>query len=269
MSRSTAARSARSTRRPHRTRTHRTARIATVGVAAVSAGAIALGLSGCAFLGPLHEFSDSASVAATVAHVTIDSPDDSVEVRGVAGATGVSIERTVRYRGPEREIGDTHRVDGDELVLGGCGRNCSVAYTVEVPVGVDVSGETSNGELDLEDVGEVDVETSNGRIELTDVAGSVSASTSNGAIVGRGLAGHGIDVDTSNGEIDLELVTAQDVAADTSNGSIEITVPDAAYRVDAHTSNGSTDIGVADDPDGEFELVLGSSNGAITVSVDD
>ncbi|WP_395244707.1 DUF4097 domain-containing protein [Agromyces sp. MMS24-K17] len=245
-----------------------TARAVTVGIAALSAATVVLALSGCGFIGPRHMFSDSASVGAAVTHVTIDSPDGAVEIRGVAGATEVSIERTVRYRGPEREVGDTHRLDGDELVLGGCGRNCSVEYAVEVPAGVDVSGETSNGAITLEDVGEVDVETSNGRIELTDVAGEVSASTSNGRIEGRGLAGDGVDVDTSNGAIDLEVVTPQDVSADTSNGSIDLEVPAAAsFRVDAHTSNGRTDIGVADDPDGEFELVLGSSNGSITVTV--
>lgn len=242
----------------------RSTRTATIAV--VSAGALALTLSGCAYFGPPHVVTDAASgAAAGLTRVTIDSPDGAVEVRGVAGLDEVSIERTVHYRGPEREISETHRFDDDQLVLGGCGRNCSVDYTVEVPAGVDVSGETSNGAITLSDVGEVDVQTSNGRVDLADVAGTVSASSSNGRIVGRGLTGTGIDVDTSNGEIDLKVATPQDVSADTSNGSIRIAVPDASYRIDAHTSNGGTEIGVADDPAGEFELALGSSNGSVTV----
>ncbi|UOE43635.1 DUF4097 family beta strand repeat-containing protein [Agromyces larvae] len=236
-------------------------------IAALAAAAlVAASLSGCAFLAPRHTFDDTASIDQSIAHVVLDSRNGNVTVRGVDGVDSVSLERTVTYRGAEREIGDTHRVSGDELVLGDCGRNCSVDYVLEVPAGVEVSGSTTNGAIELVRVSKVDVETNNGRIELDRVTGSITATTSNGKIVGQGLAGtEPIVVETSNGAIELEFDEPRDVQATTSNGAIDLRVPDAAYRVETETSNGGTAVGVVDDPDGEFTLELRTSNGSITV----
>ena len=233
--------------------------------AAAGVGITALLLSGCAFLQPPRTLSDAATVDGTITAIEIDDNDGGVFVRGVEGATGISLERTVRYRG-DREIDESHSVDGDTLVLGGCGRNCSVTYTLDVPAGLDVSGHTENGEVDLTLVHDVDVETSNGRITLDGVTGTIRAATSNGRIEGSGLGGDGgIDVSSSTGAIDLRVDVAQDVEARTSNGSIDLVVPDASYRVDAETSNGNQDIAVPNDDSGEFTLDLSTSNGSITV----
>ncbi|WP_350348107.1 DUF4097 family beta strand repeat-containing protein [Agromyces sp. G08B096] len=233
--------------------------------AAVSVAFLA-GLSGCAFFAPEHRVSDGATVDERVDGIRIDAPQGSVTIRGGADATAITIERTVRYRGTEREIPASHEVLGGELVLGGCGRHCTVEYVVDVPAGLDVEGRTSNGSIELSAVGDVDVETDNGRIELDGVAGSVAAQTSNGRVIGRALAGGPIEVATSNGGVQLELETAQDVRATTSNGAIDLAVPDASYRVRTDTSNGGIDVGVPDDPDGEFTLDLRTSNGSITVT---
>jgi hypothetical protein len=232
---------------------------------AVGVGITALLLSGCGLLEPPKTMSDEASVDATVTEIEIDDTDGGVTVRGVDGATGITLERTIRYRG-ERTFEETHSVDGDTLVLGGCGRNCSVKYTLEVPAELDVRGHTENGEIDLTLVDDVDVETSNGRITLDGVTGTVTAATSNGRIEGTGLEGDGgIEVSTSNGAIELEVDVAQDVEARTSNGSIDLTVPDGSYRIDAETSNGRENIAVSNDPSGEHTLDLSTSNGSITV----
>lgn len=227
-------------------------------------GMTALLLSGCALLQPPKTMSDEATVDATVSEIEIDDTDGGVFVRGVEGATGITLERTIRYRG-DRTFQETHSVEGDTLVLGGCGRNCSVKYTLEVPAGLDVSGHTENGEVDLTLVNDVDVETSNGRITLDGVTGTIRASTSNGRVEGSGLEGDGIDASSSNGAIDLQLEVPQDVEAHTSNGSIDLSVPDGSYRVNAETSNGRTDIAVPSDSSGEFTLDLSTSNGSITV----
>ena len=242
-----------------------TARRNTRLAAAVGVGVMALLLSGCALLQPPKTVSDEATVDADISAIEIDDTDGGVFVRGVEGATGITLERTIRYRG-DRTFQDTHSVEGDTLVLGGCGRNCSVKYTLEVPAGLDVSGHTENGEIDLTLVHDVDVETSNGRITLDGVTGTIRVSTSNGRIEGSGLEGDGgIDASTSNGAIDLQLEVAQDVEARTSNGSIDLSVPDGSYRVNAETSNGRTDIAVPNDSSGEFTLDLSTSNGSITV----
>lgn len=235
--------------------------LAAAAMAALGAGALA----GCALLAPPQQFSDSATVQDEISTIRIEDPQGSVTIRGADGTAEVSVERTVTYRG-DRPDGETHEVDGDTLVLGDCGRRCSVAYTIELPAGVDVRGSTSNGAVELTAVGDVEVQTSNGRIELEDVAGTVDAETSNGRIIGRDLNGNGVRVSTSNGGIELELGEPQDVEASTSNGSIELTVPTAGYQVSTETSNGRTDIEIPSDPDGEFTLDLRTSNGSITVA---
>ncbi|GAA1955888.1 DUF4097 family beta strand repeat-containing protein [Agromyces allii] len=241
-----------------------TARTLTIGAVAAAA---ALMLSGCGLLAPPERFSDDETLDDTVHTIEIDQPDGSVIVRGSAEATGIEVSRTVSYRG-ERTVGATFEVDDGVLVLSGCGRNCTVDYTIELPAGVDVRGATTNGEVSLTGVNEVDVSTANGRIELDDVTGSIEVETSNGRVEGRGLSGDGIRASTSNGAIDLRLTTAQDVEARTSNGAIDLEVPTegAGYRVTTDTSNGSVDVDIDEDSDGEFTLDLATSNGAITVT---
>ena len=242
----------------------RTAR--TIAIAAVTAAA-ALALSGCGLLTPPERFSDESTLDEQVRTIEIDQPAGGVTVRGDEDVDDVEVSRTVSYRG-DREVGSTFEVDDGVLVLSGCGRRCTVEYTIVLPIGVDVRGATSNGAIELTKVGEVDVSTNNGRIELDDVTGMIEVETSNGRIEGRGLAGTGVRASTSNGGIELRLDTPQDVEAHTSNGAIDLAAPegDAGYRVTTDTSNGSVDIDIDEDSDGEFTLDLATSNGAIRVT---
>ncbi|MGI9824625.1 DUF4097 family beta strand repeat-containing protein [Agromyces sp. Marseille-Q5079] len=242
----------------------RTARTIAIGAVAVAA---ALTFSGCGLLAPPERFSDDETLDAQVHTVEIDEPAGSVIVKGSGEGADLEVERTVSYRG-ERTVGATFEVDDGVLVLSGCGRNCVVDYTIELPAGVDVRGATSNGAIELTGVNEVDVSTNNGRIELDDVTGAIEVETSNGRIEGRGLAGTGIRASTSNGAIDLRLSAAQDVEARTSNGAIDLVVPTegTGYRVTTETSNGSVDVDIDEDSDGEFALDLATSNGSITVT---
>jgi hypothetical protein len=242
-------------------------RFVRISAAAAVAAMVAFTLGACGLLRPPERFTDETTVREDIRTIQLVDSWGSVVVRGDEDATEVTVERTVSYRG-ERPVDETHEVDGDTLELHGCGRRCSVDYTIEVPAGVDVRGATSNGAIKLSAVGEVDVQTSNGRIELEEVAGDVAAETSNGRIVGRDLNGDGVRVSTSNGAIELELGEPQDVEARTSNGAITLEVPPETYRVSTETSNGSTDIQVANDADGRFSLDLRTSNGSITVTED-
>ena len=235
-----------------------------------AAAIVALGvgaLGGCALLAPPQRFSDETTVQEEIRTIELVDAQGSITVRGEDGATEVTVERTVSYRG-DRPDGETHRVDGDTLELGDCGPRCSVDYTIELPAGVDVRGSTANGAIELTAVGEVDVQTSNGRIELEEIAGDIDVETSNGRIIGRDLNGGGVRASTSNGAIELELGAPQDVEASTSNGAIDLTVPAADYRVSTETSNGRTDVGIPNESDGQFFLDLRTSNGSITVTED-
>ncbi|MFC9236065.1 DUF4097 domain-containing protein [Streptomyces decoyicus] len=222
----------------------------------------ACGISACGVL-PGKTLKDDAVVSKKITAIRLDSTSGGLTVHGGKGGGRVSVHRSVRYHG-ERPEGDTHRVEDGVLVLGGCGEGCSVNYTVEVPKGIPVSGETSSGAVELSGVGPVKVTTSSGDIDLDGVTGTVDARTSDGRITGRGLAGRRITAQTSNGEIDLTPALAQNVRARTSNGAITLQLPKGPYRVSARTSNGDKHLGIAQDPAGRFQLDLTTSNGDIT-----
>ncbi|MFA1546395.1 DUF4097 domain-containing protein [Actinomadura chokoriensis] len=226
--------------------------VAAVSVTALSACDVAFGST----------FEDDASLKGKVTSVQLDDIGSGrVTIRG--GASVASLHRSVKYHG-DKPAGPTHRIENGVLKLRGCGSRCSVRYTLDLPAGLPVSGNTSSGSIDLSRVGAVNVATSSGSVHLEDVAGPVKARTSNGRIEGSGLKGGGVDAQTSNGKIALTLATPQDVRAKTSNGEVTVTVPAGRYRVTTRTGNGDRKIGVPNDASAPHSLDLTTSNGDIT-----
>lgn len=214
--------------------------LGTVTLVAIGAGV----LSGCG-LAFSQSFEDDTVVTEEITAVRFDSSNGKITLTGDRAATEVSMHRKVEYRG-DRPEGPSHRVEDGVLMLGGCGRGCSVDYELDLPAGLPVSGETDNGEVRLSAVGEVDVRTDNGEITLDGAAGPVV-------------------VRTSNGEIDLTLDTPQDIRAETDNGEITATVPAGAYQVSADTDNGDLDIEIPNNPAGEHRIDLTTDNGSVRV----
>ncbi|MFG2027206.1 DUF4097 domain-containing protein [Streptomyces sp. NPDC048825] len=229
--------------------------------AVLAGGLAAVGLSAC---GPGETFEDDASLQEQVTSVRLDSGTGSVTLRGQKDLGKVSVHREVTYHG-DKPDGATHRVDEGQLVLSGCGDDCKVDYTVEVPAGVPVEGETSRGAASLSQVGSVDLKTDSGDISMEGVAGRVKARTSNGNINGKDLLGSQIDAETSNGEIDLTPGKAQDIRAKTTNGGLTINVPASSYRISVKTGNGDKHLGIRNDPAGLHRIDLTSGNGDISV----
>ncbi|MEU8679901.1 DUF4097 family beta strand repeat-containing protein [Streptomyces sp. NPDC048611] len=238
-------------------------RVRFTGILALAAiGTVAL--SSCGLLAG-KTFQDDATVSRKITSVRLDSGSGGLTVRGGKGGSTVAVHRAVSYHGARPE-GAGHRVEGGVLVLSGCGRNCSVDYTLDLPAGIPVSGRTSSGSVELSKVGPVKVTTSSGDIRLDGVTGTVDARTSNGRITGHGLSGARITAETSNGAIDLTPATAQNLRAKTSNGAIRLRLPKGPYRVSAETGNGEEHIGIAQDPAARFQLDLTTSNGDITAN---
>ncbi|MGW2377456.1 DUF4097 family beta strand repeat-containing protein [Kitasatospora sp. NPDC001683] len=210
------------------------------------------------------EFSDDATVPDGITAVKIDDSTGDVTVRGKAGAGSASVHRKITYH--DGRPGTTTRVDGGILVLGGCGHDCSVSYTVELPAGLPVSGGTSAGGIHLSQVGEVSVHTDAGDISVDQASGSVDLRTDDGEISGTSLKGDRIQAKTDNGGIKLDPGKAQDIKASTDNGEIHLTVPNGSYRVSAGTDVGEKHIGVHNDPNGKYKLDLGTDVGDITVT---
>jgi DUF4097 and DUF4098 domain-containing protein YvlB len=175
-----------------------------------------------------------------------------------------------------------YKVEGDTLVLPGCGWTCSVDYDVTVPRGVAVTGKTDSGDITVDTVSTVDVhagsgavrlrnvsgtaraETNSGDVELSDIGRDVTAKADSGAIHGRGLRGR-VDADADSGDITISLDSAQDVHAKAGSGAIQVTVPPDRYRVSGDSGSGGRDIQVVQDPAGPHQLDLSTGSGDVTV----
>ncbi|MFJ6510719.1 DUF4097 family beta strand repeat-containing protein [Streptomyces sp. NPDC091406] len=225
-------------------------------------GLAAVGLTAC---GPGETFEDDATLKERVTTVRLDTGTGSVTLRGREGSGEISIHRAFTYHG-DKPSGSTHRFEEGRLTLGGCGDDCKVDYTVEVPVGVSVDGSTTTGDANLSRVGTVDLRTDSGDVTLEGVAGPVKARTGNGDISGKDLRGGRIDTETSNGEIDLTPGEAQDIRAKTSNGGLTVNLPDDSYRFSVKTGKGEQDIGIRNDKSGRHHVELTSGNGDIKVN---
>lgn len=227
-----------------------------------AAGIAVTGLTSCGLSEKTSE--DSSTLSGKITSVRWKLGSGAVTVHGEDGGGKLTLRRTVRYEGSEPKDA-THTVKDGVLILGDCGNHCSVDYTVEVPAGVPVTGQSSDGAIDLSRVGAVKVATSSGRVTVNGASGAVEMRTSNGKISGRRLSGDRVRAHTSNGAIDLTASTPQNVRARTSNGAIDLTTPKASYQVTARTSNGKKDIDVTDEPSGTHRLDLRTDNGSITV----
>ncbi|MFD4987412.1 DUF4097 domain-containing protein [Streptomyces sp. NPDC058374] len=233
------------------------------GLAAFAVSGITIGsLSSCDLMqGETYE--DDSALSGKITSVRLENGSGGVTVNGVEGGDH-QLHRKIDYKG-ERPKGATHRIEDGVLILGGCGNRCSVNYTVDVPAGVPVSGEVSTGAVRLAQVGAVEVTTSSGRVEMKGVDGAVRVRTNNGQINGTGIKADSIQARTSNGRINLTPDSPAAIRAQTSNGAVTLTVPKASYRVTVDSNNGDRTVDVPDDPNGEFELHVRTSNGDITV----
>lgn len=211
------------------------------------------------------EVVDDTSVAVAITEIRVSGRTGSVEVRPDA-ASRVDIHRTVRCFWPFRSRPREPRFDGTVLHLdAGEYRFCWVAYVVEAPEGVRVTGELTTGSFLLTGTSTVDGRVTTGGITLRGTTGDITARSSTGRIEGDRLRSATIDATASTGSVSLGLETPADVRAQTSTGSIRVAVPDDTYRIDAKTTVGSTEVDVPDDPAGAHHLDLHTNTGSIAV----
>lgn len=219
-------------------------------------------LSGCWWT-PQKTVENQSTTNEKITSVRLDNGSGAVTLKGEKGVRHTLVKRKVRYKGDKP--GATHKVEDGVLVLKGCGNNCTVEYTVDLPAGLPVTGKTGSGAITLSAMDSVQVTTSNGRVKMKDISGDVQVKTNNGRVEGTRLAGARISAETSNGDVTLAASEPRDVRIKTSNGGIDLAVPDVTYDVSTETSNGSEDVDVDSDATSKRRIDLSTSNGSIKV----
>jgi hypothetical protein len=130
----------------------------------------------------------------------------------------------------------------------------SVSYQIRVPNRTDLDAESTNGGIDVSDVGgEIRLQTTNGGISLESVYGDVRGQTVNGGVrvelEGDSWNGAGLDVQTTNGGVSLVVPEgySADLTASTVNGGLDVDFPVTVQgrigrRVDASLGRGGPPI---------------------------
>ena len=143
--------------------------------------------------------------------------DDSAEARDIARQIRVTNDNgTLRAEGPSMR-----RHSG-----------WSVSFVIMAPRRVDLSLDTQNGPLEIENVmGRIRLSAQNGPLSLQDVAGDVQARAQNGplhvALTGTRWEGTGLDAETQNGPLVLEVPEGYNAQLETGtiNGPMDIGFP--------------------------------------------
>ncbi|OZM71391.1 hypothetical protein CFN78_19700 [Amycolatopsis antarctica] len=220
-------------------------RRAVAGIAACAATALLL--SGCKGFLKVEttdeSAEDEATVSETIGDVRFDVPSGDVRVRVQDGAP-VSVKRTMEYSGDLP--GPSHRVEGQTLVLQGCGDVCEVNYEVTVPENLAISGDSASGNVELDGTAAIDVRSSSGNVTARKVDGPVR-------------------VESASGTVEVVLAAPNDVLVDAKSGAATLEVPGGPYRVKAEASSGSSDVTVPDDRGAEHELDVTVASGSLTV----
>jgi len=112
-------------------------------------------------------------------------------------------------------------------IFGGNNNNCSVEYKIRIPEKADLNIETTNGNVEVNDVsGRIRMESTNGEILAKEINGLVRCNTTNGSI-----------------KVDFENIPVEeDMFFKTTNGSIRLYLPENyGGHVDLKTTNGEVD----------------------------
>ncbi|MBV9439518.1 MAG: DUF4097 family beta strand repeat protein [Candidatus Eremiobacteraeota bacterium] len=230
-------------------------------------------------------------------HVVIDAPryrvtvvaqsGDDVRISGSTFVHGivhgspapVSLERTtdgVRISAPDQAV---------NVVFGEVVRELHVTLPPQSTIEATGAGRLSvsglrakllarldNAALSVSDHrGEIEASSANGRIELRNVAGErIAVSTSNGRLSLDDVAGPLLDVHTANGRITAAGLRVTDGRITSGNGHIKVTFDDASdTTVTATSGNGPVSCsGASTSSDGGRTRVvtLGSGKGRFTIS---
>lgn len=156
---------------------------------------------------------------------------DSVHVRAVVQARAHTEGDAAGLLREVRVGVESNRVSADGPRTGS-GESWSVSVEVFVPLRTDLTAETVNGPVAVEDVtGRLDLSTTNGPLTLSGLGGIVRARTTNGpltvSLAGVRWDGEGLDAETSNGPVRLSIPADYSARLETGtvNGPMSIDFP--------------------------------------------
>ena len=204
--------------------------------------------------------------------IQVIAKSGTLTIRGIAGRTDVRVKGLARAS-DEEWLPDIQLIAerrGNKVYIEArvpnhhCQGLCWDNYTqaldleIEVPKGIIADVDDSSGELEIRDVGDLDLEDSSGDVELEDISGRIRLQDSSGEIRILRVAGD-IEIEDNSGEIKVRAVKGSVVVRDDSSGDIDVTDVTGTVRVE-NDGSGSIDVR---DVGGDF-IVDHDGSGEIT-----
>lgn len=253
-----------------------TSRVAVLTVITTSS----LALTACAGVGAKLTYTDTEKSKVT-AIVLDQHSGDVVVTTGTAPET--TITRIVRNTTDPQM---SYQLVGTALHLSDrCGAHCWVSYQIVAPAGVTVSGGLTSGDVQLTDVGAVDLTVTSGDVQIRNATAGVKVKTTSGDVTVAGvkggatleatsgdirateIAGGPVSAEVTSGDVTLGLTTVQSVTARTSSGDVHVSVPTGRYHVATEKGPGDVSVtGVTNDASAAARLDLHAGSGDIVVS---
>ncbi len=226
--------------------------------------------AGCVIHVDRHTEADAIVLDGAIDTVVADLAGGDRVVSG-GGVGPARVERVWGWTGGRPQV--LAHVDGGTLTLevrceGSMLGTCRVDHTVILPASAAVLGTTGSGNVELSDVGHVDVSTGSGDLTLDGVDGDVHAETGSGEVFGRGLASDDVWVDTGSGDVDLALLLEpSSVSVTTGSGDVRLALPPGSYDLSASTSSGDVHVsGVDVEPGADAKVEVHTGSGDVVVT---
>jgi len=234
--------------------------------------------------------------AVTSRTVTVPQPVTSLIVQTDGGQVQVTAGQVSRVQVTETIMYDhqdggppavAQSVSGGRLSLSdqACANlDCSVNFSLTVPIGVTVSVATQGGPAAVSGVAGANLDTGGGPARASLIGGPLTVSTDGGPMVLRGVTGP-LRADTGGGTLlaqDLASATAtvttgggpamvsfvaapESVSVSTDGGPVILAVPGGPYAVAADSEGGPQSVAIATDPDARPTLAVTSSGGPLRI----
>ncbi|MDT0451689.1 DUF4097 family beta strand repeat-containing protein [Streptomyces hesseae] len=245
-----------------------------VRVSALAGGALvaATVLTGCGTANAEDATPEDRTFSISGKQLTVDSDNSAIELVPVA-KDGKDIKVTRWFDGWTLggSAGVSWEMRGDTLKLrlkcSGISVGCEAKHRIEVPRGVSVKVDDSNGEIKASGFETpLTLTSGNGRIDVRDSNGALELETSNGEIIADGVGAPRVKARSSNGRIAISATKApESIDAETDNGGIRVTLPRTGYKVDARSDSGGAKVGVPRDDASGHSVRAHSSNGEVDI----
>ncbi|NUR69643.1 MAG: DUF4097 family beta strand repeat protein [Hamadaea sp.] len=203
-----------------------------------------------------------------------DLESGDVTVRAKAGATGVSVQRTLHWTTQSPTIHEDW--DGDVLTIGfdcprwGFGSGCGVDYSVEVPPTVQVQIQVGSGDVRLAGLtAPARVHTTSGDVRISEMhADKLDVEATSGDLTFEDISIGTLSAATVSGDVRAVYTTSPaSLEISAVSGDVNVTLPrdGTAYQVHLESTSGDLSTDVATTAGATARIDLSTTSGDVRV----